>query len=427
MLLILEKCEVIYMANYAITRVEKRKKQDVAGIQIEANRDRKIDHEQKGREFYLSDINWAKTDDNIHLKKSKNWTKYINNQLAKNGIDNYRKDAVMMLDGLYTASPEFFDNKSKDEMINFFKDCYNFHVKYYCGGDESLMINAVIHLDETTPHMQLASVPILHDLEQNKNVLSAKRIMGNRGDYRQKQDSFFKEVGQKWQLDRGEKSDPKAKREHKEKLQYEVERLTKESEMLSIKMQAKMEAFENAKSQMEKLTQRLDQSMENVKNNNKNHSSFAGMGKVIIDEKVFNELTKYSEIEKTLSGSLSEIFSEINQQNKNIINMQALISDNKKLSEIIDKKTNNNYYKTLENSVNKLQNQEMELIKNVDNMQRKYNYLVNEINDLYDTNSQYEELGQMIEFAEHNKEQFEQFKSKKRQRMNEKFFDDIDI
>lgn len=427
MLLIFRKCEVIYMSNYAITRVEKRKKQDVAGIQIEANRDRKIDHEQKGREFYLSDIDWAKTDDNIHLKKSKNWTKYINNQLAKNGIDKYRKDAVMMLDGLYTASPDFFENKTKNEMLDFFKDCYNFHVKHYCSGDENLMINAVIHLDETTPHMQVASVPILHDLEQNKSVLSAKRIMGNRSDYRQKQDKFFKEVGQKWQLDRGEKSDPKAKRKHKEKLEYEVEKLSQQSEQLQQTIQTRMKSFNNAKSQMEALTKRIDLAVNEAEEMSKSSISFSRMGKVIADEKLFFDLVENSKLGQSLAEQLNDIFNGINQQSKLIKQTQIVVNDNKKMMENINKKTNNNYYKTLENSVNRLQKQETALIKNVDNMQRKYNNLVNEINNLYDEKSQYEELEQMIDFVEHNEEQFEQFKSKKRQRMSEKFFDDIEI
>ena len=290
------------MASFGITRVEKRKKWDVAGIQMEANRDRKRDHEDKGIEFYLSDINWAKTDDNIYLKKTNKWNDYINKTLEKYGINSYRKTAVMMLDGLYTASPDFFENKTKNEMLDFFKDCYNFHVENYCGGDENLMINAVIHLDETTPHMQLASIPIVHDKDKNKSRLSAKNIMGNRGDYRKRQDKFFEEIGQKWELERGEKSDPKAKREHKEKLQYEVENLAKKSDELNVSIKAKMKAFENAKSQMEKLTQRIDQSIKNVDEIDKKHSLIAGMGKVIVDEKVFNELVKYSEIEKTLSG-----------------------------------------------------------------------------------------------------------------------------
>lgn len=427
MLLILKNCEVIYMANFAITRVEKRKKQDVAGIQIEANRDRKIDHEQKGREFYLSDIDWTKTDDNIHLKKNKNWTKYINDELAKNGIDKYRKDAVMMLDGLYTASPDFFTNKSKNEMVNFFKDCYDFHVKYYCGGDENLMINAVIHLDEITPHMQVASVPILHDLEQNKSVLSAKRIMGNRGDYRQKQDSFFKEVGQKRQLERGEKSDPKAKRKHKEKLQYEVEKLSQQSEQLQLKMQVRMKAFSNVKSQMEALTKRIDLAVNEAKEMGKVAASFSGMGKVVVDEKLFSDLTENAKLGQALAKQLNDIFEGINQQSKLIEQAQIVVSNNKNIIENINKKTNSNYYKTLENSVNELQNQEIELTKNVNHLQYKYDKLVNEINGLYDEKSQYEELEQMIDFAEHNEEQFEQFKSKKRQRMSEKFFDDIEI
>lgn len=415
------------MASFGITRVEKRKKWDVAGIQMEANRDRKRDHEDKGIEFYLSDINWAKTDDNIYLKKTNKWNDYINKTLEKYGINSYRKTAVMMLDGLYTASPDFFENKTKNEMLDFFKDCYNFHVENYCGGDENLMINAVIHLDETTPHMQLASIPIVHDKDKNKSRLSAKNIMGNRGDYRKRQDKFFEEIGQKWELERGEKSDPKAKREHKEKLQYEVENLAKKSDELNVSIKAKMKAFENAKSQMEKLTQRIDQSIKNVDEIDKKHSLIAGMGKVIVDEKVFNELVKYSEIEKTLSGSLNEIFSKINQQNRNIIAMQKMINDNEKLTEDIDKVMNNANYKRVSKKVNELKKQEKDLVKEIDLLGKKQSKLIDEINQLYDEKNQYEELEQMIDFAEYNEEQFEQFKSKKRQRMSEKFFNDIEI
>ena len=415
------------MASFGITRVEKRKKWDVAGIQMEANRDRKRDHEDKGIEFYLSDINWAKTDDNIYLKKTNKWNDYINKTLEKYGINSYRKTAVMMLDGLYTASPDFFENKTKNEMLDFFKDCYNFHVETYCGGDENLMINAVIHLDETTPHMQLASIPIVHDRDKNKSRLSAKNIMGNRGDYRKRQDKFFEEIGQKWELERGEKSDPKAKREHKEKLQYEVENLAKKSDELNVSIKAKMKAFENAKSQMEKLTQRIDQSIKNVDEIDKKHSLIAGMGKVIVDEKVFNDLVKYSEIEKTLSGSLNEIFSKINQQNRNIIAMQKMINDNEKLTEDIDKVMNNANYKRVSKKVNELKKQEKDLVKEIDLLGKKQSKLIDEINQLYDEKNQYEELEQMIDFAEYNEEQFEQFKSKKRQRMSEKFFNDIEI
>lgn len=51
------------------------------------------------------------------------------------------------------------------------------------GGDKELLVNTVIHLDETTPQMQVASVPITKDLD-GKAHLSAKLIMGNKKDYK---------------------------------------------------------------------------------------------------------------------------------------------------------------------------------------------------------------------------------------------------
>lgn len=188
---------------YGIMRVEKRGRADVYGIQLEANRTE--EQHEKGLEFDKSDIDWGKTDDNIFLVQTEHWNKEITKvtkQIESETGKKTRKDAVVLLDGLFTASPEFFANKSDDEIKKYFEDCLEFYVKEFCQGDKTRVLNAVIHLDETTPHMQVASIPIY--TSEAGNRLNAKIIMGNKTDYRKRQDRFFSEVSEKYGLERGE-------------------------------------------------------------------------------------------------------------------------------------------------------------------------------------------------------------------------------
>ena len=57
---------------YCIMRTEKRKRIALCGIQREVNRTRS-DHEEKGIDFDGSQIDWAKTDNNIFIVKNENW------------------------------------------------------------------------------------------------------------------------------------------------------------------------------------------------------------------------------------------------------------------------------------------------------------------------------------------------------------------
>lgn len=188
---------------YGIMRVEKRSRADVYGIQLEANRT--VEQHEKGLEFDKSDIDWGKTDDNIFLVQTEQWNREITKAIKRIETETgkkTRKDAVVLLDGLFTASPEFFEGKTTQEIKKYFEDCLDFYVKEYCQGDETRVLNAVIHLDEATPHMQVASIPVY--TSESGNRLNAKIIMGNKTDYRKRQDRFFEAVSEKYGLERGE-------------------------------------------------------------------------------------------------------------------------------------------------------------------------------------------------------------------------------
>lgn len=273
---------------FAIHRVEKRKKSAVFGLQIEANRTQ-ADHE-KGRNFDKSDIDWERTKLNQHFKglHCENWSEGISQELKKAGITKAPKsNAVVLLDGLYTASPEWFEGKSKAEIIDFFKDCLKFHIQHY-----GIPINAVIHWDEKSPHLSAHSVPILESPQGAK--LCAKEIMGGRADYRARQDQFFEQVAKSRGFERGERSDPKHKKKHlsvqdykkqqneaqisaqervleKNRAEYQViQKNLSESRVELDKAQEKLFAIEEKvqvkTSQWKELTKRINEALENQQN-----------------------------------------------------------------------------------------------------------------------------------------------------------------
>ena len=187
------------MGIYGIMRVEKRNRTAVFGLQLEANR-QKMDHE-RGREFDQSDIEWDQTERNFFLKRTEHWNAEITRQIHEAGVKE-TKASVVLLDGLYTVSGAWFEGKSDDEIHRFFEACLRFHVNNYCAGEEDRVINAVVHLDERTPHLHVASVPICRD--EKGAHLSAKIIMGNRTDYRLRQDRFYEQVARGFGMERGE-------------------------------------------------------------------------------------------------------------------------------------------------------------------------------------------------------------------------------
>lgn len=273
---------------FAIHRVEKCKKTAVFGLQIEANRT-VADHE-KGRNFDKSDIDWERTKLNQHFKglHCQNWSEGISQELKKAGITKAPKsNAVVLLDGLYTASPQWFEGKSKAEIIDFFKDCLKFHIQHY-----GIPLNAVIHWDEKSPHLAVASVPILETSQGAK--LCAKEIMGGRADYRARQDQFFEQVAKSRGFERGERSDPKHKKKHlsvqdykkqqneaqisaqervleKNRAEYQtIQKNLSESRVELDKAQEKLFAIEEKvqvkTSQWKELTKRINEALENQQN-----------------------------------------------------------------------------------------------------------------------------------------------------------------
>lgn len=187
---------------YCIMRTEKRKKTDLGGIQKE-NLRTATEYNNKvapGMDVF-----------NVVLKESDNWLQDINNEIKTAGAKT-RANSVLALDTLYTASSEFFQGKTNEENDKFFKDCLQFHENHF-----GHIISAVIHYDETTPHLHIISVPLTPD-----NRLSARDVIGNKAKMSKAQDEFFEQVGKSYGLERGIHMDGQEKRQHISAQEHEL-------------------------------------------------------------------------------------------------------------------------------------------------------------------------------------------------------------
>lgn len=179
---------------FCIMRTEKRKRTDIGGIQRENTRTA-TEYNNKvapGMDIF-----------NVTLKESNDWLQDINREIQAAGA-KARSNSVMALDTIYTASADFFQGKTNQQNDDFFKDCLQFHQEHF-----GHIISAVIHYDETTPHLHVISVPLTKD-----GRLSARDVIGNKAKMTKTQDQFFEQVGRGYGLERGIHMDGQEKKQH---------------------------------------------------------------------------------------------------------------------------------------------------------------------------------------------------------------------
>ena len=154
------------------------------------------DHHERNKETYASnpDIDLSRTGENFHIVTPMQKYYAEIQQRITAAQCRTRKDSVRFVDTLITASPEFFEGKTKKEILSYYTHACRFMEERV--GKQNI-ISAVVHMDEKTPHMHLVFVPLTSD-----NRLSARDIIGNRKHLVAWQDDFWKHSYP--QLERGE-------------------------------------------------------------------------------------------------------------------------------------------------------------------------------------------------------------------------------
>ena len=131
------------------------------------------------------------------------------------GTRKVRKDAVRLVEGIVTASPEFFEGASAEEVRDFFEDALGFCREEF---GESNLVHFTVHMDEETPHAHFGFVPLRDGKLSWKGFFPDKAALGAM------QDRFYGRVGALYGLSRGEKRlEGQPARRHKSVAEYKAE------------------------------------------------------------------------------------------------------------------------------------------------------------------------------------------------------------
>jgi hypothetical protein len=308
-------------------------------------------HNERNHKSYSNeDINLEKTKDNYHLIESKNYSRDTEHIIQKNykGTKTIRKDAVKNVELIFTSDKDFFDKLSHEDERKFFEKSLEFAQEYF---GEKNIFSAIIHKDETTPHMHINLVPITKE-----GKLSAKEVVGNRKDLEQMQDKYFQKISKSFpELERGKK------KEITNKIHKSLDEFKKETaENYNYKLEEKKE---------------IQQIYQNAKGNILN-------SKVSIEKEDLKKIaTKAIEVTK-----IDLVLDKYKQENK------ELKKENLKLT------NNNRFLAPYVNKSNELRQENSMLEKEIENLKTKIISLVDKYEK--EINKQKEKLNNFL--TEHN-------------------------
>ena len=193
--------------------MEKYKRADIVGIERENERDENYKSTRNPQ------IDKSKTSLNYHtIPYEKNYLPFIDERIKQ--LSSKRKikdDAVLITSFILGSDKEFFDGISPEVQKQFFDDCTEFFAERY--GKENV-VSAVVHLDESTPHLHFNLMPVMG------GRLCAKGLF-DRSALRELQTDFYEVIGKKYGLKRGKEG---STAKHLDTVAYKTKKMTEAAE-----------------------------------------------------------------------------------------------------------------------------------------------------------------------------------------------------
>lgn len=203
--------------QYAILRVQKCKGAEIGAMQYHNDR-------EPGKHTN-PDIDPTRTRMNHEMCQHADYEGEVQARIdaGYSGTRKVRKDAVKLVEGIVTASPEFFEGASDEEVRGFFDSAFEFCREEF---GESNMVHFTVHMDEETPHAHFGFVPLRDGKLSWKGFFPDKAALGAM------QDRFYERVGALYGLSRGEKrGDGEPVRRHKSVAEYKAENRRVQAEL----------------------------------------------------------------------------------------------------------------------------------------------------------------------------------------------------
>lgn len=286
-------------------------------------------HNKREKKAYNSnpDINLDLTKNNIELKELD--TKYVkgfyeitkeykkeHDERMKNEREDRKRTYSQMLDKsknvvadelLFTATHEFFKNKSINDIKRWADTCMNF-VYQDLGYKKEQILHATVHMDEKTPHIHCVVIPLIKKYDKrtntNRYTISKKQYIKDKIHLSQLQDKYHQRLTEKgFDLERGIKGS--------DNVFINVKELKKLTRKLNIDLNNKTQKLNDSVKDLQDKMQTnknvlFDKEYVKIKKD-----TFESMNKVIDDatkvmdlrpklEKVYNEVDSYTKSYQSL-------------------------------------------------------------------------------------------------------------------------------
>lgn len=191
--------------------MEKYHKTDIAPVENENERDDTY-------QAVNPQIDFTRTQNNYNIiKRQRSYTQFINDKIEALDLPTkVRKDAVLMCSFVVGSDREFFSSLLPGEQQQFFVDCTRFFAERY--GEDNI-VSAIVHMDETTPHLHLNLIPIADRRLSAKTLFDRKALQALQTD-------FHSAVGKKWSLQRGKEG---SQVKHLDTAAYKLKKMKEET------------------------------------------------------------------------------------------------------------------------------------------------------------------------------------------------------
>lgn len=222
--------------------MEKYKRGDIVGIERENERDENYKFTKNPQ------IDKSRTHLNYHtLPYEKKYLSFIDERIKELAPKRKIKDdAVLITSFILGSDKEFFDGISPEVQKQFFDDCTEFFAERH--GKENV-VSAVVHLDESTPHLHFNLMPVMG------GRLCAKELF-DRSALRELQTDFYEVVGKKYGLKRGKEG---STAKHLDTVAFKAKKMTEaaeekireaeEAQTAAKPVKELLESYESAKSE----------------------------------------------------------------------------------------------------------------------------------------------------------------------------------
>lgn len=355
-----------------MAHVMKSTKNSIGGLTRHFERHKKENGEYQ--QFGNQEINISKTylNYNLALHQKLSQLDFIKQRTSEVYCLD-RKDVNLMCSWVVTKPSQVTDQ----EQQQFFEEVYNFLENRY--GKENI-ISAYVHLDETTPHLHFAFIPIVFDKKKNYYKVSAKEVI-NRTELKTFHNDLNKTMIEIFKRDigllngttaDGNKSIKELKKDSINKINNELQKLKLDLETLNIEYNVK-KAYIKEYDELSDISVMYPSFTEVKEKGLLKKQEFVTVPKEKWEEKhiAANEKKYLKNATEHLEKSIENLKNDINYKKLKILEKEVEVLEIENLELINENKFLNNNLNEKEKEINTMINKINIVIKNLPAVQKE--------------------------------------------------------